>query len=100
MQTKTTKITIPTKQPIKTTKTKSKTFKAKPTKAKMILTLLRRSKGASLVELSIATDWLPHSVRGFLSGTVKKRMGLELSSKLDGKGQRRYCLPKEAEIRS
>jgi len=104
MQTKTTNTKKKVKQPANTAKLKPKpkpkTINSKPTKANMILTLLRRAKGASLVELCEATGWQAHSVRGFLSGTIKKRLGLELSSKLDGKGQRRYLLPNEAETSS
>ncbi len=62
----------------------------KPTKTQKVLTLLRRSKGATIVELSKATDWQDHSVRGFLSGTVRKRMGLDILSEKDTKGVRRY----------
>ena len=99
MQTKTTNTKKTVKQSVKVTKQKAKphTIKSKPTKGNMILTLLRRSKGASLVDLCEATNWQAHSVRGFLSGTVRKRMGLELSSKLDGKGQRRYRLVNKLE---
>jgi len=64
--------------------------KLKQTKASKILTLLRRPKGATLVDLSKATEWQEHSLRGFLSGTVKKRMGLEVLSEKDMKGIRRY----------
>ena len=94
MQTKTTNSRKTNNQPAKSTTRKARpaTPGIKPTKANMILTLLKRTKGASLDEISEATGWLPHSVRGFLSGTVKKRMGLEVSSKLDNKGQRRYRL--------
>ncbi len=66
--------------------------KPKPTKSQKILALLRRSKGATIVELSKASNWQAHSVRGFLSGTVKKRMELELLSERDAKGIRRYRL--------
>lgn len=102
MQTKTTNTKKTIKHPVRATKqrTKPNTPKAKQTKTNAVLSLLKRSKGASLVELSTITGWLPHSVRGFLSGTVKKRMGLELLSKLDGKGQRRYYLINEAETKS
>ncbi len=65
-----------------------------PAKSKcgQILQLLRRNKGASLSELRDATGWQAHSVRGFLSGTVKKRMGLALSSVKPEHGNRRYTI--------
>lgn len=50
-----------------------------------ILRLLRRKQGASLNEIQKVSGWQAHSVRGFLAGTVKKRLGLKLSSdKSDG----------------
>jgi hypothetical protein len=49
-------------------------------KAAKVLGLLRRPDGASLKELMKATGWLAHSVRGFLSGAVARRMGLKLVS--------------------
>jgi hypothetical protein len=50
-----------------------------------ILGLLRRKQGASLDEIQEVSGWQAHSVRGFLAGTVKKRLGLKLSSnKSDG----------------
>jgi len=52
--------------------------------------MLRRPDGASLKELMKATGWLAHSVRGFLSGTVAKRMNLDLVSKKKADGDRRY----------
>ena len=61
-------------------------------KAAKVLGLLRRPDGASLKELMKATGWLAHSVRGFLSGTVAKRMGLKLVSKKSEDGERRYSL--------
>lgn len=44
------------------------------------LNLLRQPRGASLQELMTATGWQAHSVRGFLSGTVRKKMGHQLTS--------------------
>ncbi len=60
------------------------------TKQERMLTLLSRPQGASIEEMMQATDWQQHSVRGFLAGTVKKKLGFWLtSSKPDG-GIRRY----------
>jgi hypothetical protein len=59
-------------------------------KAAKVLSLLRRPDGASLKELMKTTGWLAHSVRGFLSGTVDKRMGFKLVSAKGQDGERRY----------
>jgi hypothetical protein len=67
--------------------------KAKPDKkSAQVLQLLRQTQGATINELSIATTWQPHSVRGFLSGTVKKRYGLKLTSEVID-GTRYYRVP-------
>jgi hypothetical protein len=67
--------------------------KANPDKkSTQVLQLLRRQHGATINELSIATSWQPHSVRGFLSGTVKKRYGLKLTSEVV-EGTRHYRVP-------
>ena len=62
------------------------------TKAEMILKLLRRKKGTTISELQDATGWQAHSVRGFLSASVKKRMGLDVKSEAGGDGVRRYMI--------
>lgn len=61
-------------------------------KQQRCLDLLARRDGATLAELMSATEWQPHSVRGFLSGTVKKKLGLMLHSSRDAEGTRRYSL--------
>ena len=62
------------------------------TKSQACLDLLGRKDGATLEELKAATGWQAHSVRGFLSGTVKKKLGLTLNSSRDDDGNRRYAL--------
>jgi hypothetical protein len=76
------------------TKRKKITAKKSATKSEAILTLLRRKTGASIEELANATGWQAHSVRGFLSGTIKKKLGLDLGvEKRDG-ATSRYALRK------
>ncbi len=60
------------------------------TKQERLLTLLSQPEGASIEDMMQATRWQQHSVRGFLAGTVKKKLGFALtSSKLSG-DVRRY----------
>ena len=61
-------------------------------KTQKLIGLLKRPRGASLDELKTACGWQAHSVRGFLAGTVKKRMGLQLQKSKDQKGINRYRL--------
>jgi hypothetical protein len=60
------------------------------TKTQIALTLLERSKGASIAEMQNAMGWQAHSVRGFLAGTVKKMPGVILLSEKPESGPRRY----------
>ncbi len=68
----------------------------KTTKADLIVKRLRSKRGASLDELSKATGWQPHSIRGFLSGTVRKRMGLSVEAETSKSGIRRYRIVEDA----
>ena len=60
------------------------------TKQERMLTLLSRPEGASVVEMMQATNWQQHSVRGFLVGTVKKKLGFSLTSSKASDDVRRY----------
>ena len=60
------------------------------TKRERVLTLLSRPEGASIAEMMQATDWQQHSVRGFLAGTVKKKLGLLLTTSKAAGDVRRY----------
>jgi hypothetical protein len=57
-----------------------------------VLAMLRQSRGASLQQLMQMTGWQAHSVRGFISGTLGKKMRLTVVSSKGEDGQRRYCL--------
>ncbi len=61
-------------------------------KTAKVLDLLKRSGGASLKELRKATGWQAHSVRGFLSGTLGKKMGLTVTSTKAEDEERRYSV--------
>lgn len=68
---------------------KPKTDVAKSTKAEQVLKKLRSARGATIDMLMQATGWQAHSVRGFLSAVVKKKLGLNLV-KRDRQG---WCAP-------
>ena len=57
-----------------------------------VLELLRRPGGATLQQLATATRWQAHSVRGFLSGVVKKKLGLKIESTKAAGGSRSYSI--------
>lgn len=58
------------------------------TKQASLIALLRRKRGATIAELSDATGWQAHSVRGAISGTLKKKLGLIVASEaVDGRGR-------------
>ena len=61
-------------------------------KASKVLDLLKRPDGATAKELMKATGWQPHSIRGFLSGTVSKKMGLAVTSTKGEDGERTYSV--------
>ena len=59
------------------------------TKQERMLSLLSQPDGTSIAEMMQATNWQQHSVRGFLAGTVKKKLGFSLTSlKPDGEVRR------------
>jgi hypothetical protein len=72
--------------------TKKATGARDGSKAAKILELLKRPGGATAKELQKASGWQPHSVRGFLSGTVSKKMGLAVASAKGEDGERSYSV--------
>ena len=61
-------------------------------KTAKFLALLKRPGGATGADLMKATGWQAHSVRGFLSGTVSKKLGLAVTSAKAEDGERTYSV--------
>jgi hypothetical protein len=75
----------------KTTKgTKAKGAAKAGSKAAIVLELIRRKEGATLAEIAKATGWQNHSIRGFVSGHVTKKLGLKVESTKSEAGDRTY----------
>jgi hypothetical protein len=57
------------------------------TKHARIIAMLRTPAGATIAAIMTATDWQPHSVRGFLAGVVRMKLRLNLVSEQTDKGR-------------
>ena len=57
-----------------------------------ILEMLKRPEGATAKELLKATGWQAHSLRGFISGTLGKKLGLVVTSAKGEDGERSYSV--------
>jgi len=66
-------------------------IKPKPrtgTKQAMLIGMLEAPDGATIAEIVTATNWLPHTIRGAISGALKRRLGLTITSaKVEGRGR-------------
>ena len=74
----------------------TKPASGRQSKQQTCLDLLGRREGATIEDLEEATGWQKHSVRGFLAGAVKKKLGLTLVSEKPDAGPRRYRIPTTA----
>ena len=79
-----------------TTARKAKTARnaREGSKTALVLSLLQRKGGATLSEIMKATGWQPHSVRGFVSGALRTKMGLTVESSKSEGGERTYRIEK------
>ena len=58
------------------------------TKQEAVIAMLRAEGGATIEEIMAATQWAGHTTRGFLSGALKKKLGLTIiSEKVEGRGR-------------
>ena len=66
----------------------SEPVKAKrETKQQLLIDLLKRPDGATIDEIVAATEWQSHTARGAMSGTLKKRLGLTITSQKEERGR-------------
>jgi hypothetical protein len=58
-----------------------------------VIALMKRAKGATLPEIMKATDWQPHTVRGFVS-ILGSKGGEKIESSKNAAGERTYKIGK------
>ena len=63
------------------------------TKQAALIALLRAPGVATIAEIAAATNWAHHTIRGAMSGALKKKLGLEVTSEKDEARGRIYRLP-------
>lgn len=68
------------------------------TKQDQVIALMRRAKGTTLPDIVAITGWQPHSVRGFISAVVRKRLMLNVVTDRTSKGVLRYRISKPARV--
>jgi len=58
------------------------------TKQALLIAMLKEQGGASIDEITTATNLQPHTIRGMISGVLKKKLGLAvISEKVEGRGR-------------
>ena len=66
------------------------------TKQAVLIDLLKRSEGATLTQMTEATGWQIHTVRGAMAGALKKKLGLEITSEKQTGADRIYRITNQA----
>ncbi len=77
-------------EPAKTPRTRDNSKQAQ------VIAMLRRPEGATIVQICEATGWQQHTVRGTISGTLRKRQGLHVVLIQDAMGAKAYRIAKDA----
>src|SRR5712675_814422 len=75
------------KSRVRSTPTSLTTTSKPNTQHTRIVAMLRSPGGATIAAMMTATEWQQHSVRGFLAGVVRKKLGLNLVSEQTDKGR-------------
>ena len=85
----------PKEKPAKKTDSKPKATGTprKGTKQALLVGMLRRPEGATIGQIVEATGWQRHTARGAISGAVKKKLGLAVTSEKTEDGERTYRIP-------
>lgn len=102
---------MPRRRKTGTAKPHAKARKVSPAKSKqrgaagqskqdLVIHMLRRRSGVTIEEIIAETGWQPHSVRGFFSGLVKKKLKLPLASEVGKNGVRRYHIAPQASAKA
>jgi hypothetical protein len=66
-----------------------------PSKQDRVIALLRRPAGVTVGAIASVTGWQPHTVRGMISGALKKKLGLAIVSEKGADGDRVYRIAKD-----
>lgn len=81
----------PARRAAKTRKPPAGERKPRPhTKHMKLIEMLRRPNGATIAQLAKALSWQHHTVRGAMSGALKKKLGLTITSEKPESGERVY----------
>ena len=83
----------PAKKPTRAKKQASQARTDRSNKKAEVIALMNRSKGATLAEIMKATDWQPHTVRGFVS-ILGSKGGEKIESSKNAAGERTYKIGK------
>jgi Protein of unknown function (DUF3489) len=82
--------TASTEAPATSAKPRKQTASKPKTKLAQLEAMLRRPDGVTIEQISKSLDWQAHSVRGAMSGALKKKQGLSITSEKTDTGRRLY----------
>lgn len=81
---------VPAEAAATSTKARKQATSKSRTKLARLEAMLRRPDGATVAQISKSLDWQTHSVRGAMSGALKKKQGLTITSEKTDDGRRVY----------